>query len=581
MRAVIAFGPEGGRLLESLMYAAMVEQVEPMRFLWIEPDDKLADLQELLHAVKRLHDARATKAFFTLDTWHLTDGVASRMDEDTALLQTFFDRYEAAASWRSRGDRHPNLSALAYGAQAAAMPSYDIWMNCENPTVLCGAAYDSRSAAGLMYFARKLKECGAHTKGVVLLPYQHVKPEQQAVAAETLRMLAQEEVLDATYLLGMPEGCKTDKNGAHLIHWLGAQAVIDAARPDAQGVMTMLATAGSFGWADFGTQAKQLQGGYTGLLYTSAMMLTEVLPTLRERLGNRPKLGQKRSGWFNVYFRQAHKLEEKTLAELHQQVAATEVFCRHFIRWVLEIVAGLPQHWQDREAFTQAEMQMAEHYRLLLEAAGELALMDEEIQRSGMAKEQLVRRGVPKETAADELLRKADEKRSIVKHLETEQAALDKQAGGAAKKRLMARMVLGIDRALEAEAARVAAWKDTSAGQGAAALQLQESIYRLETHMRMLRAERGRVEADQAALTEILPPHLPSVRPWGNDLFSPETLDMLAQFMTTQDEKERSTQAAALLERCGGALYQLRGREETLLTGLWRQLLEMTAEEVR
>ena len=88
-------------------------------------------------------------------------------------------------------------------------------------------------------------------------------------------------------------------------------------------------------------------------------------------------------------------------------------------------------------------------------------------------------------------------------------------------------------------------------------------------------------KTDQAALTEILPPHLSDVRPWGNDLFSPETLGMLAQFMTTQDEKERNTQAAALLERCGGALHQLRGREETLLTGLWQQLLEMTTEEVR
>ena len=559
MRTVIAFGPDGGKVLESLVFAVLAGLGESMQMVWVEPDDSLDVLQSLLDA------ANALGASFTLRTIRINDGTAAALDEDKPLLQSVLDRQEAAAHWRSRAEKHPNLAALAFGVQPMDFDT-------EEKVVLCGAAWDSWNAAGLLYCTRKMD-----VSRVVLLPYQPVKPEAAAVAAETLRMLAEEEHPAATYMIGMPEGSRTEMPGVHLVHWLGALAAIADQEP---GVYSTSVKEDGIRWPDFGEKARAIQQGYEGLLRASAAMLAEVVPTLQERLGARPKLGQRRAAWYQAYFRQAHKLDETALASLRAQVTAVELLCRRYVAWVMAIVASLPPQWQDREAFHAAEQQMAAHYRLLLEAAGELSLMEEEINRSGMAKEQLVRRGAPRETAADELLRKADEKRSVLSKLEKEQAELDRKAGGGAKKRLMKRMEQGIDRALEAEGARVTAWKASPEAQGAQALQLQESIYRLETHMRMLQAERARVERDQAEQTACPPAQLPQVRPWGNDLFSPELLGQLAKYMTTEDERERR-QLAAELTAYDDTLQGLKGREDSMLLGLWQRLNTPDTEEVR
>ena len=158
-----------------------------------------------------------------------------------------------------------------------------------------------------------------------------------------------------------------------------------------------------------------------GLLRASALTLTELYPTLQERLGAKPRLAQRRIGWYNAFFRQAHRLDEAAQAQIRAQAESLRSLAARYVRWVLQVVAALPPQWQDQEAYAQAQQQMAEHYRLLLDAAGELALMEEEISRSGMDKEQLVRRGDVQETAADELLHRAESQRAQVRQLEQEQ----------------------------------------------------------------------------------------------------------------------------------------------------------------
>lgn len=558
MRTVIAFGAGGGSVLESLLWTACagVTADPAIRLVWVEPDGTLARLTELMQVYDRLRPALAAAGahgFITelsLETVTVPDGCAREMGGD-ALRQALLDRQEAAAMWRSRADMHPNLAALAYGAAWREGAWIDLLAVLESEVILCGEAADGWCATGMMYLARRLAAAGQPPRGVWLTPHQAAKPGQLAVAGETLRQISEDNPFRGLHVIGMPPGHETDKPGIHLVHWLGALAA--AGEADDDGIYTMCAQADGFAWADFGVLENEVQQGFEGLLKTAAAVQGEILPVLRERLGVKPKLTQRRVGWFSGYFRQSHKSEEKVLEALRDQADALQTCMAGYIRWTLEMVASLPQQWQDRPAFEEAEQSMAEHYRQLLDVSGELAMMNEEIVRSGMAEEKLVRRSPTEDTAADELLRRAASFREKVKQLESEQAALDSVAGTGAKRRLMERMAQGIDRALELEADRADAWRRASvrAKKGEEMLRAQENAHRLENHMRVLEAERARVQADQLALKVDHPPRLPHVRPWGNDLFDPAWLGMLAQMMITEDESARREQGAAMLQATG------------------------------
>lgn len=592
MRTVMAIGTGGGRLLESLVWAACAETltVPVLRMVWLEPDEQLESLRELLGAYETMRQSlpeRRSWTAFTLDTWQLADGTAAEMGGDP-LMPALLERLETAAHWRSRAETHPNLAALAYDAQPENLPWMASVMQEHERVVLCGDLSEVWCAAGMTKIARRLKKAGCAASGVAMLSVKAVSQEKETMAADALAMLQAEPLLESTYILGMPEGLRTQKSDAHLIHWLGALAVQAAFDGKDKGIQVFGARRDRFGWADFGAQSEQVRRGYVSLMQLAAVSLAELVPVLEERLGIKPKLGQKRVTWYNVYFRQAHKMTGEELAGLRRQMEALRIWSARFIRWTLEVVAALPPQWQDRSACEAAAESMANQYRRVLDVAGELALMEEEIDRSGMAAEQLVRRGKPEESAADELLRKAKQLRERLTGLEVEQAELEKIAGGAAKREILCRMQQGIDRALASEEKRADNWRAAALRDDMDVERVREGVYRLETHIRILKAERARVDADLAANLSAglkVPPHLSAVRPWGNDLYDPAWLGMIAQYMITEDDKERRTQAAALLDM-GGLTDAVRslGREAQeigTLGGLVDEWLATVREEVR
>lgn len=589
MRTVIAMGTGGGRLLESLVWAACAEALkEPaLRVIWLEPDDSLDTMQELLLCYDRLRRAMPDRRWtaIAVETWSAADGSAAMMAEDP-LMQALLDRQEAASHWRSRAEHHPNLAALALGAQIDAAGWLD---SLEGDVLLCGDLSEPWCASGVVQIARRLKAEGRVVRGVMLLPVRAVSKAREAMAADALAIIRKESLLDVMYLTGMPQELRTDKPGAHLAHWLGALAVQAAFDQENRGTYAFGAQQERFGWADFGAQSDQVRVGYSALIQLAASAQAEFLPVLEERLGVKPRLGQRRIAWFNAHFRQAHLLPQAEADTLRKQLDALRLWSARLIRWVLEVVSSLPPQWQDRPAYEAAMAQMGAQYRQLLDTAGELSLMEEEIDRSGMASETLVQRGAHQETAADALLRKARRLREDLLRLEEEQAALAKIAGGAAKQAMIRRMQLGIDRALEAEGKRVENWRAAVLRDDMDTAKVQEGVYRLETHLRILQAQRARTEADLAAELasgSCMPPHLTGVRAWGNDLLDPAWLGMLAQYLITEDDKERRVQGAALLETAGltDTLREL-GRNPRasggLLGGLLDEYLTTVREEVR
>ena len=507
--------------------------------------------------------------------------------------------------------------------------------------LLCGSAFGGTGAAGLPALARYQR---AHLPGalevgaVLLLPYFSL-PEEGAArtgqfmdkAREALEAYAgagllperageKPALLDAAWLLGVPDGClvpagcyapggAAQRNDAHLLEWLAVRCMARFFRggEGAQGCYFYQTDANRFGWEGFAEEATAYRRAYGGLMKLAAMFAAEYGPALEKRLGGGRCRRDRALGYYAAYFHRAHRLDAARQQRLSGNLAALAGCLRGFAGWMMQVIATLPPPLRDVDALEQAQAQAAENYRHLLDAAGQLALMEDEIRRSGMAEEKTVRRGERKETPADQLLRAAGEKRREVERLTQAQSALDQRTGGQSKLTLMARMAHGIDHAMAEETHR-AQQRREAIGQAADEDDLprqREDLYRLETHLRLLEAQRARVQADQRqaeadGLRRMPAQAAAASRFPGNDLFDREALDELDGLLRQSPGDRRafrrraaqveaqvqrlvlppgSADAADMLERLGDGAGSI--KDASPLGCFLAQALRVTMEEVR
>lgn len=522
--------------------------------------------------------------------------------------------------------------------------------------LLCGSVFGGAGASGIPLLAGFLREhLAAYPElleigAVLMLPYFSVPAatDEMAVASDLfpekakaallsygegglLRRDAADRagVLDAAYLLGVPEsgfvragayaaGGKEQRNDAHLLEWLATRCAArffrKSCREGGMGCFTYQISENRFGWEGFAEDAAEYRRAYGGLMKLAAMFEAEYGPVLADGLAG----GRRRNravNYYAAYFHRVHRLDGAHRERLASGLAALGACLRGYAGWILQVIANLPPTLREVDRLEEARRQAAENYRALLDAAGELALMEDEIQRSGMAQEKTVRRGAPRETPADRLLRAAEEKRRQVERLSAAQAEMDKRTGGQSKWELMARMARGIDRAMAEEQDRATARRAAieQAEQGpdvrldeAAVRREREHLYRLETHLRLLDAQRARVREDQrraeAESLRDLSPQLASDGLPANDLFDRQALTDIAVLLRTPREDRRAwsrladavegevqrlvlstapdrMDAAAMLNRLGDGAGSVKGASP--LGCFLAQALEAAMEEVR
>ena len=168
--------------------------------------------------------------------------------------------------------------------------------------------------------------------------------------------------------------------------------------------------------------------------------------------------------------------------------------------------------------------------------------MEEEIHRSGMDTESVVRRGEIQENEADETLRLAREQHDEVLRLEGNQRVWDRRTGGMAKLRLMEQMEEGIEAAIDREEKQVQADRK-ALSMDTENLSLRHSLHRLENHLRLLRAQLQRVTADQdageAEQIDRLPPVLPENEKPENGLVDNILWAQMKALKNTEEVRDR------------------------------------------
>ena len=584
-RWAIFAGGTGSRVMESLVWAAcegmLRDETGPLdvlHLLLVDMDPACPYFARAEKAVEAYEKARkvingtAGGCFITaldLQRWvGECRAAASELQGNDALLRdTLLSREEAAMDGRGgfRGKRRAAKLAMASTLQekpgvieeaAAAMRKAADAGNKVRLT-LCGALHGAAGAAGLSLLARMLRERlpgeALEICGVLVLPY--TLPEETdgkkliASAKETLReeaLLPGNGLLDAATLLGMPEDMLTKNTaGAQLPEDLAAMAVGQYLAQGGKGVHSVRLAHERLDWQSFGETGMQWRQALGGLLCADAMLEAELAPAMEERLSKRRSLGLQ-IGMLGKLMHGVKDEEKKTLcAQLGDVRACMTMLVRH----LSEVAEHLPVALLNMDVQQSQQQKAAENYRRLLDVAGELALMEGEIRRSGMAEERTVRRNAQEETVADRMLKQADALRTQLAQLEQEQQVYVQRIGGAAQDRLYGQMMAGIDRAKAREEEALAA-----GNKGAQTMQERDAMHRLERHLLLLEAQKKRVAADMryAVATEASwrAPALPG-EARANDLLDIQALHNLMQLaeMPLTETKARRRLASAVLEQ--------------------------------
>ena len=466
-RWAIFAGGTGSRVMESLVWAAcegmLRDETGPLdmlHLLVVDMDPACPYFARAEKAVEAYEKARkvingtAGGCFITaldLQRWvGECRAAASELQGNDALLRdTLLSREEAAMDGRGgfRGKRRAAKLAMASTLQekpgvieeaVAAMRKAADAGNKVRLT-LCGALHGAAGAAGLSLLARMLRERlrgeALEICGVLVLPYtlQEETDGKKLIASakETLReeaLLPGNGLLDAATLLGMPEDMLTKNTaGAQLPEDLAAMAVGQYLAQGGKGVHSVRLAHERLDWQSFGETGMQWRQALGGLLCADAMLEAELAPAMEERLSKRRSLGLQ-IGMLGKLMHGVKDEEKKTLcAQLGDVRACMTMLVRH----LSEVAEHLPVALLNMDAQQGQQQKAAENYRRLLDVAGELALMEGEIRRSGMAEERTVRRNAQEETDADRMLKQADALRTQLAQLEQDQQVYVQRIGGA------------------------------------------------------------------------------------------------------------------------------------------------------
>ncbi len=520
---ILFLGQGGGRLAESFLWAAAAgvlhadgKSMEEVQILCVdETTEALQRLTPQLDAYRQVRSImpvdsswQGFRTALTVTSWKTEKHDASLPKEgEEALL------WQALTAGDDASTLQQKQKAIDFALMLQHLPEDSHlrqWLGANPETLLlCGYADDKDTAARLPLLTRYLKENVKNIRlGVLLLlPEQD---ENQQTAEALLQQDGWQQ--DAAYLLGMPEDCRQTRNAAEprLTDWLSIRCAVHFFCQDGQGCFAYRAEENGMSWRMFGDAEKDYRQGYGTLLRLALLAEGTVNATVTAALQGKNVLQARGMGCDAAFYRYAKKLLQGKREQEEWQAVMT--LLHGFAAWMERMTSAVPAAMRNQETQSAMQLSSGENYRKLLDAYGSWMLMEEEIHRSGMDTESVVRRGEIQENEADETLRLAREQHDEVLRLEGNQRVWDRRTGGMAKLRLMEQMEEGIEAAIDREEKQVQADRK-ALSMDTENLSLRHSLHRLENHLRLLRAQLQRVTADQdageAEQIDRLPPVLP------------------------------------------------------------------------
>ncbi len=505
-------------------------------------------------------------------------------DDDRLLCRALFAKDVA----------EQNLSGDLSGCDAAARAVFAALLEKDAPLspgegdrlLLAGSLADGWGAAGVDAFARHYQGSGTQVASLLLMPYAGQDEYAHRRAEEALHGLAP---METVYLLGTSESdcASADPACPNLVEWLACCCGDSYFRAEVPpvGLMTYRVAAGRLGWESFPAAYRICYGS---LMKTAAAFRLTFETVIRRSLASPNWLRDRFRGWYAGYFRQASAEGEACRAELLQDLDCAMELLQGYLGWMSALLRSMPPLLRSSSVMEQARQAAAENYRQYIDVAGQLAMLRQEAQESGLLEEKIVHRSSTEDDESEQLLqvfRQMEEKKQA---LAQQQEALNRRIGGPAQL-LMMKSLLG-DLQARSEDLHAQAGEAQRRIEEAAAIAAPEEEHRIATaRTKLKRLQRYvsqvdacmlivRLERDKAKESGVrrLPPEMTEEEGLPeNGLFSPAALDCL---LNLPDRDSRNAKRAWMDagQAFPGLVLPLKGSECSLAEAIGRLRPEET-----
>lgn len=476
-RYVLFAGGTGTRAAQALLTAAAagVTQADHLTVLLADTDlsgsrsaemlrAQAADYERVRAAFSVAAEQGANRPFRTALTLHawprqlpgdactLADWTALS-EEDALLCQAMFDGDAAQLDLRGgfHGRRALGRTVIAGLLEEAAKDPEDVLtlliaeMNAaleageEVRVVLAGSVCGGTGAAALPLMARHIQEQtkGRARIGAVLLAASG-DYEDAAQAREALAEFAAEGACSAVCVLGLPRSSCTaaPADYAQLTDWLAVYCMdVLLHRPAwPEGLFTVQAPEGPLTWEIFGKAGPRYRRGYGRLFKAAAAWGAVIGPQVEKRLTRPFFLRDGLFGWYAHFFRRAGNQKEMCL----EDVKCLSRLMRVMLLWLGGLMRTLPPEMTHAAEMSQVRQEAEQHYRGLTELVGQLALLDDDVQRTGEYEDGRVYRSREEQSGEKEqTLRRIDAVKQEIADRIARQEQLNRRLGGANVMRML------------------------------------------------------------------------------------------------------------------------------------------------
>lgn len=447
---VLAIGQAGARMAEALLYAvcAGVTPPRPMQISVLcapqEAYDQINAVWQDLQTVRRHTEKWETGCFsrpVTLQAWPDEQTAYSlneqtQTEDDRLLCRALFTREQASLSPSRAMDAGYDVAAMSWAAMLSSEVSGalkalhdDLLGDPDTPVVILGSLCETVCAAGVSALCSWLSRMTDRKPAASLLTPVYPGEETDLCAA-MLTDGALEEQLRGLCLTGFPEDCRTAASGeAQLADWLAVHAACRQLEGLEGGRAWRIRTDG-LAWDMFGAEEGAWKRGYEQLTQLAYLLGAEYGDQLLAAMDSPNRLRDRMTPWYNAHFSAVRKMTDEERLTLKADLNALLRLLEGYLGWIDRVQKNLPamMRWVDalRDARTAAE----EHYQTVLEAAGQYAWLDWEIDRSGMAEERVVHRHDMKDTEAEAAMKRLDRLKEKIYELSDEQDTLNHTLGG-------------------------------------------------------------------------------------------------------------------------------------------------------
>ena len=464
--------------------------------------------------------------------------------------------------------------------------------------MVCGSLCEPVGCACAGYLSEYLTEHRGMNQVTCVMQGPIYRQDDGAVAAKALENMP--ETLDALMVVGLPDDCRlpeTEGSMADLAWAACADAVVEGLR----GCGTLMTLADHPGWEWFGRRGEQIQSCTEQMMRAAVWMLCDFGPMALDMLDGRDRLQQLRLNWWKPYF---GSIRNSNTTDFHiesDRMRSILTLCTEFIRLWKETVHTVPLIMLYARELQSLTEEAWKHYEQVLDIAGRVALLSYDVERTGIADENLVHRGSMKETEGEQARRFLEQAREHLDTVQEEQEILNQKIGGRALLNMLQRMGTACDTELEhvTEEYREAEARIQTAEACAAESdmeridQAKSRLMRMKRHLALLRGRSRQVQKDEALARKSQKQRTPpEIEDNGTEqpvqaFFSEEFLDAVLRYARL-DRKGRkdAMQELDMLWPEGHLLPEpedLRGRTENLAgaVGLFQALIGAAGQKTR